>query len=96
VSFNIYSPYPGTELFRMAAEQGLPEPRALQEWARANFRKVPPTGAHVPPQTRKLIAGLDFPLAFSMGRGQGASKKRKHAPAIGREPPGPGPARGGR
>ena len=64
VSFNVYTPYPGTQLYREAVEHGLPESQSLEQWALVNFRKPPPEGAHVPPETLAMIAGLDFPLMF--------------------------------
>jgi radical SAM superfamily enzyme YgiQ (UPF0313 family) len=64
VSFNIYTPFPGTPLYREAVAQGLPEIGRLEDWARVNFRKPPPRGAHVPDATVSLIDGLDFPLMF--------------------------------
>jgi radical SAM superfamily enzyme YgiQ (UPF0313 family) len=63
-SFNIYTPYPGTPLFRESVEHGLPEPQSLEQWALTSFRKVPPKGAHVPDETVAMIDGLDLPMMF--------------------------------
>jgi radical SAM superfamily enzyme YgiQ (UPF0313 family) len=51
VSFNIYTPYPGTPLYHEAVERGLPAPGSLDEWSRVSFRRPPPENAHVPPET---------------------------------------------
>jgi radical SAM superfamily enzyme YgiQ (UPF0313 family) len=63
-TFNIYTPYPGTELYGLALQQGLREPDRLEDWARFNFRNIPDESAWIPPQTKRLIENLDFPLMF--------------------------------
>jgi radical SAM superfamily enzyme YgiQ (UPF0313 family) len=63
-TFNIYTPYPGTELYRMSVEYGLKEPQDLEEWTQFNFRNIPQHSGWISPETRKLIEGLDFPLMF--------------------------------
>lgn len=63
-TFNIYTPYPGTELYGVARELGLREPDRLEGWARFNFRNVPEEAAWIPPETKRLIENLDLPLMF--------------------------------
>ena len=63
-TFNIYTPYPGTELYGMALKHGLKEPDRLEDWARFNFRNIPAESAWIPPETKRLIENLDFPLMF--------------------------------
>lgn len=63
-TFNIYTPYPGTELYGVARELGLREPDELEGWARFNFRNIPDEAAWMPPETKRLIENLDFPLMF--------------------------------
>ena len=63
-TFNIYTPYPGTELYGVALQYGLKEPTRLEDWARFNFRNIPDESAWIPPQTKRLIENLDFPLMF--------------------------------
>ena len=63
-TFNIYTPYPGTELYGTALEHGLKEPKRLEDWARFNFRNIPQESAWIPPATKRLIENLDFPLMF--------------------------------
>jgi hypothetical protein len=60
-SFNIYTPYPGTELYHLALQYGLKEPERLEDWVRFNYRKVAEDAPWIPPETRKLVEGLDFP-----------------------------------
>jgi radical SAM superfamily enzyme YgiQ (UPF0313 family) len=63
-TFNIYTPYPGTELYGLALKHGLKEPSRLEDWARFNFRNIPDESAWIPPETKRLIENLDFPLMF--------------------------------
>ncbi len=63
-SFNIYMPYPGTELYRFAIELGLEAPQRLEDWSPLNYRYVPKKSPWIVPGTKKLLAGLDFPLMF--------------------------------
>jgi radical SAM superfamily enzyme YgiQ (UPF0313 family) len=63
-SFNIYTPYPGTELYRLAVSLGLKEPKGLEDWAPLNYRYVPKDAPWMPEKTKELISGLDFPLMF--------------------------------
>ena len=62
--FNIYTPYPGTELYRLAVSLGLKEPKSLEDWAPLNYRYVPKDAPWMPEKTKELISGLDFPLMF--------------------------------
>ncbi|HYB89560.1 MAG TPA: radical SAM protein [Candidatus Binataceae bacterium] len=63
-TFNIYTPYPGTELYGLAVQHGLKEPDRLEDWGRFNFRNIPEESAWIPPETKRLIQNLDFPLMF--------------------------------
>ena len=63
-TFNIYTPYPGTELFALALERGLKTPERLEDWARFNFRNVQNDSPWMEPETRRLVRDLDFPLMF--------------------------------
>jgi len=63
-TFNIYTPYPGTELFQVSVQHGLTVPDRLEDWARFNFRSVQKGAAWITPETRRLIENLDFPLMF--------------------------------
>jgi len=55
-TFNIYTPYPGTELFALALERGLKTPERLEDWARFNFRNVQDDSPWMEPETRERFA----------------------------------------
>ncbi len=80
-NFNIYSPYPGTELYGLAVKLGLKEPQRLEDWASFNWRNTPAGSVWVPPQTRKLVANLDFPLMF-LGKGHFVTPYKKTNPLV--------------
>ena len=63
-TFNIFTPYPGTELYGVALERGLLPPERLEDWARFNFRNVHEDARWIEPETRRLVERLDFPLMF--------------------------------
>jgi anaerobic magnesium-protoporphyrin IX monomethyl ester cyclase len=63
-TFNIYTPYPGTELYDLAVEMGLEVPARLEDWATFNFRNLAPRSPWVLPETKRLVEHLDFPLMF--------------------------------
>ncbi|MER3446061.1 MAG: hypothetical protein C4291_04140 [Candidatus Dadabacteria bacterium] len=80
-SFNIYTPYPGTELYHIALQHGLKEPQRLEEWARFNFRRVADEAPWIPPETKRLVEGLDFPLMF-LGKGHFVVPYKKTNPLV--------------
>jgi radical SAM superfamily enzyme YgiQ (UPF0313 family) len=63
-TFNIYTPYPGTELYGFAVQHGLRLPERLEDWASFNFRNVQKDAAWIEPETKRLVENLDFPLMF--------------------------------
>jgi radical SAM superfamily enzyme YgiQ (UPF0313 family) len=79
-TFNIYTPYPGTELYELALQQGLRCPERLPDWARFNFRNVQKDAPWIVPETRRLVERLDFPLMF-LGTNF-TSPYRKTNPAV--------------
>ncbi len=80
-TFNIYTPYPGTELYRLAIQLGLKEPQRLEDWARFNFRNIPSESVWIEPKMRKLITGLDLPLMF-IGKGHFVTPYKKTNPLV--------------
>jgi radical SAM superfamily enzyme YgiQ (UPF0313 family) len=80
-SFNIFTPFPGTELYRQCLELGLKEPDRLEEWARFNFRNIPEQSELIEPELKKLIMGLDFPLMF-LGKGHFVTPYKKTNPLV--------------
>ena len=80
-TFNIFTPYPGTELFDLAVQHGLRPPQHLEDWARFNFRNVPKESPWVPAETRRLVEALDFPLMF-LGKGHFVTPYKKTNPIV--------------
>jgi len=79
-SFNIYMPYPGTELYNLALHHGLRQPQCLEDWAPLNYRYVPRASPWMMPETKKLVSALDFPLMFL---GKGHFYKKTHPLVLG-------------
>ena len=63
-TFNIYTPYPGTELYDLTLQLGLKQPERLEDWARFNFRNIPKESAWITKETKQLVENLDLPLMF--------------------------------
>ena len=80
-TFNIFTPYPGTEIYQLAVQLGLKEPQRLEDWARFNFRNIPKESQWINPEIRKLITGLDFPLMF-LGKGHFVTPYKKTNPLV--------------
>jgi len=80
-TFNIYTPYPGTELYHLAVQLGLKEPQRLEDWACFNFRNIPGEYEWIEPEMRKLIMGLDFPLMF-LGKGHFVTPYKRTNPFV--------------
>jgi hypothetical protein len=76
-----YTPYPGTELDHVALQHGLKEPEKLEGWANFNYRRLAQDAPWVPPETRKLVEGLDFPLMF-LGKGHFVVPYKKTNPLV--------------
>ncbi|NTW37764.1 MAG: hypothetical protein HGB17_16975 [Syntrophobacteraceae bacterium] len=64
-TFNLYMPYPGTELFKIAVQNGLREPEALTQWAHFNYHKVFKESPWILPETEKLVEVMNFALMCS-------------------------------
>lgn len=80
-SFNIYTPYPGTELYKAAVGLGLKPPSRLEDWAQFNFRNVPAGCTWLTPDMRRLVQGLDFPLMF-LGKSRFVTPYKKTKRAV--------------
>ncbi|HJX33934.1 MAG TPA: radical SAM protein, partial [Desulfatiglandales bacterium] len=78
-SFNIYMPYPGTELYNLVLGYGLKRPQRLEDWAPLNYRYIPEETPWIPSETKKLITGLDLPLMFAWG---GHDSYKKTSPIV--------------
>lgn len=82
-SFNIYMPYPGTQLYRMAKEMGLREPNRLEGGSPLNYRHVHKESPWISDETKRLVEALDFPLMF-MGKGHFYKKTNPVVKAMAR------------
>jgi radical SAM superfamily enzyme YgiQ (UPF0313 family) len=80
-TFNIYTPYPGTELYDHVVQLGLKEPERLEDWHRFNFRNVSGGAEWVSPKLKRLIEALDFPLMF-LGKGHFVTPYKKTNPLV--------------
>jgi len=75
--FNVYTPYPGTELYNLlVAKYGFKPPGRLEEWGEYNYRDVREDASWVPKETKRLIRALDFPLMCNAQAKAMASYKR--------------------
>lgn len=61
-SFNLYTPYPGTELYEMVVKMGFSEPETLEDWARYGYRNIPRETPWLRKETRKLVSILNYAL----------------------------------
>ena len=80
-TFNIYTPYPGTELYRTVLRMGLKEPQRLEEWASFNWRNILEETPWIDPQIRPFIETLDFSLMF-LGKGHFVTPYKKTNPLV--------------
>ncbi len=80
-TFNIYTPYPGTQLYDVCVEYGLREPGNLEGWGYFNFRNVAAESPWLPVATKKMITALDFPLMF-LGKGHFVNPYKKTNPLV--------------
>jgi len=59
-SFNIYTPFPGTELFDMTVTHGLHIPERLEDWGSFNYRNLTQGAPWLSAEMRRLVEMLDF------------------------------------
>ena len=64
-AFNVYTPFPGTELFNLAVQYGLRPPERLEDWAQFSYRNTHSDSPWILPETKKFISVLDFALMCS-------------------------------
>jgi anaerobic magnesium-protoporphyrin IX monomethyl ester cyclase len=57
---NIFTPYPGTELFELAKQYGLPLPQKLEEWIPFSWANRRLDYPWLSPQRRRLLQMLSF------------------------------------
>ncbi len=66
-SFNIFTPYPGTELFDIVLKHGLRFPESIEEWVPFTYRNLTQGGPWLSDEMRQLVQVLDF-CTFFMGK----------------------------
>jgi|MudIll2142460700_1097286.scaffolds.fasta_scaffold00156_12 radical SAM superfamily enzyme YgiQ (UPF0313 family) len=66
-SFNIFTPFPGTELFDVTVKNGLHAPERLEDWFSFNYRNLTQGAPWLSKKMSHLIEVLDF-CAFLMGK----------------------------
>ena len=64
-TFNIYTPYPGTELYKMAVKHGLREPETILEWTKFNYHRIFTKSPWILPETKKVIKVMNYALMCS-------------------------------
>jgi radical SAM superfamily enzyme YgiQ (UPF0313 family) len=75
--FNVYTPYPGTQLYDLlVTKYGFKPPGRLEDWGQYNYRDVRADASWVPKETKRLIRALDFPLICNAQAKAMASYKR--------------------
>jgi radical SAM superfamily enzyme YgiQ (UPF0313 family) len=65
-SFNIFTPFPGTELFDITVKHGLQPPERLEDWFSFHYRNLTRGAPWLSEEMRHLVGTLDF-CAFFMG-----------------------------
>jgi radical SAM superfamily enzyme YgiQ (UPF0313 family) len=86
IYFNIYTPYPGTELFDIAVKYGLKVPQRVEDWITFNYRNLIQNGPWLSAEMRKIVKMLDFCSYFIGERPliQPTEETRKVATLLGR------------
>ncbi len=59
-SFNIYTPFPGTELFDLTVAHGLRPPQRLEDWGAFTYRNLTQGAPWLSAEMRRLVEMLDF------------------------------------
>jgi radical SAM superfamily enzyme YgiQ (UPF0313 family) len=64
ISFNIFTPFPGTELFDMTVKNGLRAPERVEDWFSFNYRNLAQGAPWLSEKMRRLVEVLDFCIFF--------------------------------
>ena len=80
-SFNIFTPFPGTELFDITIKHGLRAPECLEDWFSFNYRNLTQGGPWLSKRMSHLIEVLDF-CAFLMSPRPFLQPYEKTAPIV--------------
>ena len=60
IGVNIYAPYPGTELFSLSVQHGLPVPQKLEDWIRFSWINRRLDYPWLSPERKKLLQMISF------------------------------------
>jgi len=63
-AFNIYTPFPGTELFDITVKHGLHAPERIEDWFSFNYRNLTQKAPWLSDKMRHIIEMLDFCTFF--------------------------------
>jgi radical SAM superfamily enzyme YgiQ (UPF0313 family) len=66
--FNIYIPYPGTQLFDIAVKHGLHVPQRIEDWIRVSYRNLTLNAPWMSKEMRDIMEMVDF-CSFFVGKG---------------------------
>jgi len=66
-SFNIYTPFPGTELFDITVKHGLHAPEHIEDWFSFNYRNLTQGAPWLSEEMRHVVEMLDF-CTFFIGK----------------------------
>lgn len=79
--FNIFTPFPGTELFDLAVKHGLRVPQRLEDWISFNYRNCAKNVPWLSKEIRGIIEMLDF-CNFFVGKRQYLEPYEKTNPLV--------------
>lgn len=65
--FNVFTPFPGTELFDITVKHGLHAPDRIEDWFSFNYRNLAQGGPWLSDKMRHIIEMLDF-CTFFLGK----------------------------
>ncbi len=80
-SFNIYTPFPGTELFDIAVKHGLNIPQRIEDWIPFNYRNLTQNAPWISKEMRKITEMLDF-CSFFIGKRAFLQPYKKTHPLV--------------
>jgi anaerobic magnesium-protoporphyrin IX monomethyl ester cyclase len=80
-SFNIFTPFPGTELFDMTVKNGLHAPERVEDWLTFNYRNLTQGAPWLSEKMRHLVEVMDF-CTFLMGKRPFVQPYEKTDPVV--------------
>jgi anaerobic magnesium-protoporphyrin IX monomethyl ester cyclase len=80
-SFNIFTPFPGTELFDITVKNGLHPPECIEDWFPFNYRNLVQGGPWLSEKMRHLVEVLDY-CTFFIGKRPFVRPYDKNSPIV--------------